>query len=452
MKRPNLYVWTSDHSGLELAKRFRDEGHGGGLVLIHPTRKNGKLEAPKTPEEVKQNAEKVKYLNKNGNGIVKKMWADEAMKQITRRDFCIFDQIYGPQFGDALFKRNIPVLGGSKVGFTMEKERQKTLSLFKKWGYDIPPQHSFGPGSSQKAIQFLKSSKDKTLFVFKSDNPSCLTCVAYESNDEIIQKLEAEKVIVDSDGFILQEKKDGIEFAVETWYYNGKPILAVVDIETKKKYNEMSEVQTGCASGITWNIPVNHPLRKQLNGPFDNFAKTHIGTGLMDVSVIHDPHEKKNWVLEPCGSRFAYNEFPAMMRKCSLPWGEFFIKYLRGEFKEDIGEKIFGTEIAASLRLFNDGNAPDQRIAIPDEFRQNYYLWDCHVKSGDLMSTGGEFGDSLGIIMDVGENPEAAMAKVRQNYFKIYMPTKFARDDFDEDDSPYLPLSRYHAMRSLKLI
>ncbi len=450
--KPRIFTWSADHSGGPLAERFQEEGHGGGLVLIHPAFRNGKFESPKTPEEIKQNREKVDYLNKNFTGVVKKTWADGAMRTITKKDFCIFDQIFGAQYGEALYKRGVPVLGGSKVGFVLETERQKTLALLKKLGFDIPPQQTFGPGSSKRGIEFLKNNKDDTLWVFKSDNPKCLTCVAHENNDELIQKLEAESALVDSDGFILQEKKDGIELAVETWYSNGRAILSNVDIEAKKKYNEMSEVQTGCAFSLTWTIPINHPLRERVNGPLDDFAKKYIGTGLLDLGVIYSPHDEKMWVLECCGSRFAYNAIYGLMAKCQMPLGEFFIKYLKGEFKADIGEKIFGNEFAGSLRVFNDGNSPDQRIMIPEELRHNFWIWDCNRQKGNLVTTGTEYGEALGIITAIGENPESAMAKVRQNYYKLYMPTKFARSDYDEDDELGLPLARYHAMRTTKLI
>ena len=96
MTRP-IYVFSADHSGLALATRLQDQGEKVTLVLIHPTRKNGKIETPKTPEETKHVQEKVQYLNKNGNGLVKKMWAPDAMGRIKRGDYCLWDQLYGWQ-------------------------------------------------------------------------------------------------------------------------------------------------------------------------------------------------------------------------------------------------------------------------------------------------------------------------------------------------------------------
>ena len=453
-KKPNIYVVSADHSGLCLAKRFQDEGHGGALVLIRPERRKGKLIVPKTAEEKKENQERLDYLTQNGNGVVRKMWIDEALKVITRQDKVIFDQIYGWNYGEALFKRGVPVLGGAKIGYTLETERLQTLNLLKRLGFDIPPYKNFGPGSSKRGIDFLKAAKDKTLYAFKSDNPCVETSVAHESNDELIQKLTAEHKEIDTDGFLLQEKKKGIELAVETWYYRGRPIMANVDLEAKKLYNEHDDVQTGCAMTLTWAIPVNHPLRERLNKPFDEFVRKHIGTGLMDVGVIYDPHEDKMWVLECCGNRFAYNAFYNLMALCQnqMLLGEFFVKYLSGDLRGDIGEKVFGNEVAGSVRVFNHKNAKDQHIAFPKELAQNYWIWDCHKKGGDLLTTGGEYGDSVGIVTATGENPQGAMAKVRDYYTKLYIPKKYARPDYDEDDEINLPIARYEALKAAKML
>ncbi len=452
MAKKRFWIWTSDHSGLPLATRLKEEGNDVTMVLLRPEERCGKWEAPKTSEETKKNIERVKYLNKNGNGLVEKIWAPEAMKRIRNGDYVIFDQIYGWQYGDELHKRRAKVLGGASVGFTLETERRDTLAMLKKLGMDVPLQKYFGPKSAQKGVEFLNNSKDEMLFVFKSDNPKVQTQVAYDTNDELIQKLEAESKDIDGDGFLLQQKVEGCEFAVETWYSNGKPIFANIDIEAKKKYNEMSECQTGCAFGLTWPIPVDHPLRERVNAPLDNFAAKFIGTGLLDLSVIYDDKEEKMWALEMCGSRLSYNAFYATMALLNIPLGEFFANYLDGKYTSDIGQELFEDRFAASLRVFNDDKAPDQRIEIPKELRHNFWLWDCYKKGGELFTTGTDLGESLGIITATGENPEGAFAEIRKLFHKLHMSTKFARDDFDEEDSPGLVLNRFHRMQRLKLL
>ena len=447
-----LYVWTSDHSGLSIASHVIDQGDRATLVLIPPDRKNGKVESPKTPEERKCHAEKINYLNKNGRGIVPKIWADEAMRTIKAGDYAYFDQIYGWQYGDALYKRGSKVLGGTKFGFLLETERRKTLNILKSLGYDMPETKYFGPNSSKAAIDFLKNVKDEMLFCFKSDAPGVVTQVSHDSNEELIKKITAESKAIDADGCMFQQKIEGIEFNVETWYSNGNPILANVDIEIKRKYNEMSEVQTGCVADCVWVIPVDHPLRVRVNGPHDAFAKKYIGTGRLDLSVIYDPHHEKMYPLEVCGDRPGYNQVLTLMEQMSIPIGQFHRDFLDGKYTGDIGSKCFKPGYGVSLRVFNDCSSKDQRIDFPPELREHYWLWDCHRKGKDLMTTGGEYGESVGVITASGENPESAFAQLRKYYFKLNLTTKWCRDRFDEDDDKNLPLARFHEMERLGLI
>ena len=93
MSKP-WYIFTSDHSGLAIATHLQDEGEDVTLVLIHPTRKKDKLELPKTDKEKKEVRESVAYLSKNGNGLIKKMWANDAMAKIKKGDYVLFDQIW----------------------------------------------------------------------------------------------------------------------------------------------------------------------------------------------------------------------------------------------------------------------------------------------------------------------------------------------------------------------
>ena len=446
-----FWIFSADHSGLPLAMRLQQEGHGVTLALIRPEEREGKFTPPKDAKQQKKNAEKTKYLLANGKGLIDKMWASEAMPRISRKDYVIFDQIYGWQFGDALRRRGCKVLGGCEVGYTLETERDGTLKLLKSLGMDLPAQQKFGKGSSQKAIQFLEKAQDKSLYVLKSDNTAVVTQVANESNDELIAKIEAESKEIDKEACLLQERVDGTEFAVETWYSNGVPVMANVDIEAKKKYNEMCEVQTGCSYDLLWTIPLDHPLRERVNKPFDKFAAKEIGTGLLDMSVIYEPKEDKYYALEVCGCRFAYNAFYSMLALLTVDVGDFLSSYLDGKYKGDVMERIFMQEpvYSCSIRVFNDDKTPDQMVSFPDDIKDDVWLWDVHKKGGAILTTGDE---ATGILTARGENPEGAMAELRKRFFQFSMPTKWARDDFDREEEPGHPLARFHRMERMKLI
>lgn len=474
-----FWIWTADHSGLPIADQLQREGFDVVLVMIRPevltgkhipTRRFGKdlSKAPKSnanpeewlkwintlmsPEE-KSVANKILYLEKNGTGSVTKMWAHEAINKIQKGDYAIWDQIWAPHYGEMLCKRGVKVLGGSQVGYNLEVERKKTLNLLKHLGFDVPYQKHFGPNSVDQAIQFLEKANDETLYALKSDNSKIVTLVAKESNDKIIKKLKAEKKYIDQDNFLLQEKKCGIEFNVETLYSNSVPIACAIDIEAKNKYNETSSSQTGCSFDLCWFVPIDHPLREKLNVPLDKFSGQYINTGFIDISVIYDYHDDKYWALELCGSRNGYNSwYTTYVELNQVPLGEFYMDLLDGRYKKDIYGEILSADYAASLRLFNDEGVSDQIISIEKEYREHFHIWDYYKKNGAMLSVGGDIGESIGIVTAHADTPEGAMSKIRHYYEQIDMPSLWARDDYDDVDEVNLPLYRFNQMKRLKLI
>lgn len=449
MSKRKFWIVTADHSGVPLGMHLKDEGEDVCLAMIRPEDKHGKRQAPENPEQAKEWEKKIKYLTKNAGGLLPKRWMPDAMREMSKDDYVIDDQIYGFQFCDALRKAGYKVLGGSEVGYKLEHDRDGTLKWLKSLGFDQPMQQKFGAHSSKAAMKFLESIKDQMLFVLKSDNPLVVTRVAHENNDELIQMLQAEASEIDKEPFLLQQKVEGLEAATETWYCNGVPVLANVDLEDKRKFNEMCECQVGCSFTLLWMLPPDHPLRQMTCSPFDEYAKKHVGTGLMDLSFIYDDKTQKIYALEVCGSRFPYNALYNMLSLLKVPVGDFFADLLNGKFKKDITADLFSTDYATSLRLFNDGEKADQMITYPPEIKQDVWPWDAYKKGGKLFTAG---DDAFAIITAQADTPEGSFAKLRQTFFKVQMPTRWARDDFDDDDEAGLPLYRYHKLEELKLI
>lgn len=453
MPKRRWFIFTYQHCGLPLALRLQDEGEDVALVLIEPEMAEDKWKPPRDKKELEALKRRKQYLAQNADGLVKKIWGREAMGNLSSvhraNTYVIFDQIHGFRYGEVLRRRGLKVLGGSAVGYQLEMEREKTLRLLAGLGFAVPLQKKFGPGSAERAVAFLKDIKDRVLFALKSDNPAVMTHVAAESNEELIQKLQAEKKEIDRDNFILQQKVEGIEAAVETWYCGGRPVLANVDLEAKRKYNEMSDVQTGCSFDLLWVVPVDHPLRQLANAPLDAYAKKHIGTGLLDLGFIYQPQEQKIYALEVCGSRFAYNALYTLLALRRGRVADFLADFMDERYRRDISSDAFMLDrFGASLRIFNDESQADQPISYPREDAPHIWLWDAHRKGGRLYTTGDE---SIGILTAAGENPESAFAQLRERFFRFHCPVKWARDDFDEEDTPTLPLARYHALKKLGL-
>ena len=228
--------------------------------------------------------------------------------------------------------------------------------------------------------------------------------------------------------------------------------FANIDIEEKLKYNSSSQVQVGCSYDLVWVLPLDHPLRERLNKPFDKFASERIGTGIFDISVIHNPKEDKLYPLEVCGSRFGYNQIYTLMELLKIPVSEYLMGLLDGKFSGDVASKIFEEAYGGSLRIFNDGSVSDSPMSYPQNKREHYWLWDVYQRGGKLYTTGGALGDSPGIITAHADTPEGAYAKIRELYNAFSLPTLWARDDYQQDKEVNSPLYRFHLMKKLKLI
>lgn len=430
MNRP-FYIFTADHSGMPLALQLQAEGHDVTLCTLWP--RDGKRE---------DREKRIRYLKRNGDGLLRKLWDDKAEAEILRRrkdqPIVIFDQIYGYEFGERLRRAGVTVLGGTKAGYLLETERDQTLKMLKRLGVDVPEQHAFGPRSVEKVKRFLENAD--RLYVLKSDNPKVDVLVPKSSNDEVLAKLEADADEINADGLVLQQKVEGVELAVETWYWEGMPLFAVVDLELKRKYNEMSEVQTGCSADLVFLTPVDSQLREKVNGPLDSLA----GTGLLDLSVIFEPHTGKAWALECCGSRFGYNCFYTMLTLLDMPVGLFLQLYLEGEL--DPREAFSSDEpYAASIRVFNDNKTEDVPISWLGHSEAQFFCWDCRYDQKKGPVTCGD--EAVGIIAARGELPESAMAKVKDGFRRLVMPTKWARDDFERP-----LLDRFRTLKDLGLV
>lgn len=446
-------VFTYDFSGIPLALRLKEEGNSVVLAAIEPEMATDKFEKPRNSKERKEYQDKLDELDLIGKGMITKARAKDVVKRIVDENakdvYCIFDHIYGFKYSEYLRKKGFKVWGATEVGYNLEKNREETLKLFKENGIDIPKQFDFGKGQADNAIELLQE-EGNPLFAFKSDNPSVKTKVAEENNDELVDYINCLKDQINKEPFVLQEKKVGVEAIVETWYCKGEPILCDVDIELKKKYNEDSPVQEGCAAGMTFNVPLDSKIREISNKLLDEYAKKNIPTGILDLDFIYDQNEQKIYGLEVCGNRFGYNQFFELLTILSIPFGDFISSVIDEKFEGDIGYLFNG--FGVSLSIHNDSatdpSSGDTPVCIED--MENTWLWSVYQEGSNLFTIEG--CDWIGSITDCGENPEGAFAKLRERYEKFNFSSKWARDDYDKTYHPNLLIPRYRALKNLKLI
>ena len=435
-------LFTHCFSGLPLALRLKEEGHKVLVAVIEPEMAEEEYFPPESREEKKKEKEFRKEMGLIGNGMIEKMWAKDVMKALRRRSkkdiYIIFDQIYGFKYGEELRELGYKVFGGTKKGYDLEINRDKAKEYFQEWeGIYIPEKREFEGDQIDEAIEFLRKQEGK-LFVFKSDNPLVSVQVAEHSNEEIINKMENEREEIEKYPFLLEEKIEGYEFAVELWLNDlGEPFFFNVDFEEKRKYPEC-DIQVGCSYDIVFALPLDCVFFEKTFKPNLERIKEDRWQ-IIDMQCIYEPVNQRIYYLESCGERFGYNALYTLFETLTIPVGEFFQKVLNNEFKEDISGLFDG--IGVSLRIFNDESKRGNLIEISEKVKPHFWIWGAYKKKGKLLTCEDE---SIGVLTAKGENPFGAFYKIKKMFKEIYCSSKWARMDFLDDVNEEGVLFRYN--------
>ena len=187
VSKMKFIIFTNEYSGLPLGLRLQEEGHTVLMALIEPQMAEEKYQLPKDKEAKEKEQKAMEYLKLNGTGLIKREWAKHITNYLCQKDlqdetYIIFDQIYGFKYGELLRKKGYKVWGGTRLGYQLEHEREKTLLLLSRLGINVPRKKEFPTNSADQGIEFLRQIQDRILFAFKSDNIDILTLVAEETN------------------------------------------------------------------------------------------------------------------------------------------------------------------------------------------------------------------------------------------------------------------------------
>lgn len=157
----------------------------------------------------------------------------------------------------------------------------------------------------EKAKEFLR--KTDKLYVIKPFKGSGyhLTYVPKESNEEVIKVLEVNKDVY-KNGFILQEKKEGLEVAFSFWLYKGKKIMPTyINFEFKRSITDEIGSNTGQSADFGYYTDEDY-----LDGILNLFKDY---TGYLDINgIINDG---KYYPLEITISRDGYPTIGTMLYK-----------------------------------------------------------------------------------------------------------------------------------------
>lgn len=429
-------VVTKDMSGLGWAKKLMDEGYD---VLM----------AVKYPEEMED--DELEKLQSVGDGIVPIEDLDDVMKD--RKEyksyFWIFDQNHYWEEGEILRKEGFKVLGGSKLAYDMENDREFGVDLVHQAGIETPETEEFS--TPEDGIAFLEENGDRA-FVFKpnSEDSGWKTYVpdsekAPAANEELRTYLSCLPQ-GNSGGFILQEKIKGIETNFEIWLYKGKPYFAFCDLECKKKCNDDLGGLVGGAQDIAFTIPLECKGVQETVMKLTKLPEFKDYTGFLDVNII--VADRAPYFLEFC-ARKGYPAHTTLFHALALSkYGEIIKAMLDGDVRDFY--KHFKHGFAAGITLYADSRNSGVPIYVSEEVEHLFYPYDTYSDGETTLLARSDM--EAGVITAHAYTLKTAAEEAIENMKKVNFPDRGGRTDLARNDYPSAPQARYDALEAVGYI
>jgi phosphoribosylamine-glycine ligase len=396
-------VITKDMSGLGWAKRLQDEGE-----TVYVARDDASEKDPKLREA----------LTRVGQGMVDVYQLEDAFRKYQGDDtYWVFAENCFPEFAAKLRKAGQKIFPPSmELGEKMEHDRQYAMEVAEDAGLATPTTDEFG--DIPAALTFLDANSD-TAYVFKPDSSefNYMTFVpvredAGDANREVYEYLSHLKKNPGS--FILQErlpKDDVLEVNVELWFHEGTPLLALLDLELKRKNTGDLGEMAGCAGDIVKIIPIDCELVKQTVGLLTPFYEEQQYTGFADVNVLIDKQGTPHF-LEVC-NRFGYNAHVSMFLGLAKEgFGTIIADYVDGNV-DGMAERFDSQGVAGSLCVFLDHPREGLPLHVDPSVADRFYVFDGMVEDGQTLLTG--YSSEIGILVAKGSTVEHVASELGVN-------------------------------------
>lgn len=429
-------IVTQDTSGLGWTKKLLEEGE---QVLM--------MKGPcKDPNEYEQ-------YDRVGRGLVEiAAMNDENVANLRGpQTYWIFDRNVFPELADQLRAAGQKVFGTSALCERMENDRAFACDIATQYGLPSPPTYDFA--TVDDGVQFLEENPYRA-FVMKPNESedNFATFVPFreqpdDANHELLCYLR--NVPEPKQGYILQERKPGVEVNVEVWMQDGEPFFALCCMENKRKWNHDLGEMSGCAGDIVFPIPLSTPIVARTIGKMLPFYQSRGYTGMCDVNVIVG--DNQTWFLEVC-NRFGYNSHPNLFMTCALDgFGNIMADWMDGSV-ETIPQR-FRAGFGASITCFIDHKRPGIPLYLKPRLASSFYTFDGYMPGGDVLLTG--FGQEIGFFTDHDYTIEdAAESCLNKLLYKeaVSFPDMSFRTDLHKADYHGAPLKRYSALKSMRLL
>ena len=431
---------TADYAGLGWAKRLLEDNEQV-TVAAKPLDTEDKLEA----------------FSLVAGGLAPVMTLEDALAdERFQKAIWVFDHNHHVDVAQELIDAGAKVFPPHIVlGDHLEHDRQAAVEAANESGLDCPP--TFEYTDNADGLQLLDQHADKA-YVLKPNNSSVnySTFVPSSQNDR-----EANRQVYNylkylpemSNGFVLQERVNGVEVNVELWFDKGTPFFAFCCLENKRKGERDRGEMCGCASDLVFTVPVNSPLVQRTVGKMTPYYQSHDYTGFADVNVKLG--DNKIWFLEVC-DRFGYSSHPNLITNLLIDgftFSDLIRDWLNGTLKGNCYQR-FRSGFGASVTGFIDHLRMGLPVTFADEAsKKSWFPFDCYVEGGDWMLAG--YSQEAGIFMSHGytiqEATESCIAKLL-DHGAVQIPDMDQRCDLAATDYPNAFQKRYDAMKAMGLL
>lgn len=425
----NLVIPTYLFDGLGIAIRAKIEG-----LNVFMIRMDNKITKEKLIEEKEINS----WLEL-GYGLIdvyNPVDGIKKLKELNRQEtFILFDFNYG---GDTLGEeiRNLGFVGliPTKEDRLFEKDRLLAIDFVNKNYKNIKTPESFELKNIEDINNILKEYKDM-IFVLKPNNSSIQTFIPPDDYNLFLEEIGAysknNKKILEKYGFVLQRKIiDGFEFTPEVIFsLSGKPLVATIDIETKKFGNYGTSKTVGCSADLVFGVDINSKIIEYAVKPMFERVINRAQKGkqiiFWDANLIYDNQTKNLYFLEFCPNRFGINSFYTELEIAGgiTNFLNRFIEEKNPLYKDDIDyelDNIFGS----SIRLFNV-DYKNEELSIPEI---NEHTWILDGKKTDKIYTT-KFSEDAIILTRSSYNPYESLYLVQSDAFQDKWSLFYKRSD-----------------------
>ena len=376
------------------------------------------------------------------DGMVEKTddWKKE-LKWVGKKGLIVFDDVGYGRIQDKLRADGYNVVGGSRGGDKLEKDREFAQDIFSKYGLDAIKTFNFK--NVKDALSFVKE-KGGAWVIKQNGHISALNHVGFmKDGSDVVSVLENYDRLKKISNLSLQKKVCGVEIGVAR-YFNGKDWVGPIElnIEHKCLFNGGLGPMTGEMGTVMWHDNnENNRLFQETLAKLKPFLREIDFKGDIDINCIVT--KDKAYPLEAT-TRFGCPSTQLHVALHKSPWKDFLNSVALGKEYKLKHKKGFGVVVSISIPPFpykaiSNKYYPKgveifftQKLTEQEKNRLHFEEVCLENKNGKSYYCVAGSNGFIMYVTGVGKDVESARKQAYDLVKKISIPKMFYRTDIGE--------------------